>query len=281
MYRPTDFSILSEAAFHHALRLALSNRSHLFILHVGNHGSGDVDWLFFPSVRKTLENWGELKERTAREEIAAKLGINVHKIEIGSRNPAAAVANFLRDKPPGLIVLSTEGRRGLPAWRNSSVAEDLARQSFAESAAARRSSIAAMFVPSDARGFARHETGEAKLNHVLVPVDHKPDPQMAMDVAGTFVSCLDAQDFAIESVFVGEQTEAPVVAPPYGLEAHIKNTIRAGNAADEIVRVAAEQNADLIVMTTAGRHGLLDALRGITTEQVLRRAPCPVLAVPA
>lgn len=30
-----------------------------------------------------------------------------------------------------------------------------------------------------------------------------------------------------------------------------------------------------------GADGLLDALRGTTTEQVIRRAPCPVLAVPA
>lgn len=33
-------------------------------------------------------------------------------------------------------------------------------------------------------------------------------------------------------------------------------------------------------MVTAGRHGILDALRGTHTEQVLRRVHCPVLAVP-
>jgi nucleotide-binding universal stress UspA family protein len=34
-------------------------------------------------------------------------------------------------------------------------------------------------------------------------------------------------------------------------------------------------------MPTAGREGVFDALRGSTTERVLRRAPCPLLAVPA
>jgi len=38
--------------------------------------------------------------------------------------------------------------------------------------------------------------------------------------------------------------------------------------------------ANLIGMATAGHHGLLDALRGSTTERVLRQAPCPVLAIP-
>jgi nucleotide-binding universal stress UspA family protein len=33
-------------------------------------------------------------------------------------------------------------------------------------------------------------------------------------------------------------------------------------------------------MPTAGHHGVLDALRGSTTERVIRHAPCPVLALP-
>jgi nucleotide-binding universal stress UspA family protein len=45
--------------------------------------------------------------------------------------------------------------------------------------------------------------------------------------------------------------------------------------------VAETQAADLLIMTTAGHAGVLDALRGSTTEQVLRRVPCPLLAVPA
>ena len=39
--------------------------------------------------------------------------------------------------------------------------------------------------------------------------------------------------------------------------------------------------ADLIVMATEGRHGVIDAMRGSVTERVVRGAPCPVLAVPA
>ncbi|HEX2928596.1 MAG TPA: universal stress protein [Candidatus Binatia bacterium] len=34
-------------------------------------------------------------------------------------------------------------------------------------------------------------------------------------------------------------------------------------------------------MATEGRHGFVDAVRGSVTEQVVRGAPCPVLAVPA
>ncbi len=50
-------------------------------------------------------------------------------------------------------------------------------------------------------------------------------------------------------------------------------------ASDEIVRIAKERNIDIISIGTHGRSGLEHFLFGSTTERVLRRAPCPVLAV--
>ncbi|MCE5269715.1 universal stress protein [bacterium] len=47
----------------------------------------------------------------------------------------------------------------------------------------------------------------------------------------------------------------------------------------EIIRVAEEEKADLIVMGTYGRTGVTHFLFGSTTEQVVRLADCPVLSV--
>jgi nucleotide-binding universal stress UspA family protein len=52
-----------------------------------------------------------------------------------------------------------------------------------------------------------------------------------------------------------------------------------GAAFAEIVRVAREQAADLIVIGTHGRTGLKHALLGSVTEKVVRKAPCAVLTV--
>jgi nucleotide-binding universal stress UspA family protein len=49
--------------------------------------------------------------------------------------------------------------------------------------------------------------------------------------------------------------------------------------AGEILRLAAEVGCDLIVLGTHGRTGLGRVLLGSVAEQVLRRAPCPVLTV--
>lgn len=57
--------------------------------------------------------------------------------------------------------------------------------------------------------------------------------------------------------------------------------IKEGSPFVEIVRYAREQNVDLIVMGTHGRRLLAHMLLGSVAEQVLRKAPCPVLVVRA
>jgi universal stress protein A len=55
--------------------------------------------------------------------------------------------------------------------------------------------------------------------------------------------------------------------------------VKVGLAWKEIVRLAAEEHADMIVMGTQGRTGLERLLLGSVAERVIRRAPCPVLTV--
>ena len=52
-----------------------------------------------------------------------------------------------------------------------------------------------------------------------------------------------------------------------------------GNPAHEIVRIAQEEKADLIVIATHGHTGLHHLVVGSVAEKVVRLAPCPVLAV--
>ncbi|MEQ8764282.1 MAG: universal stress protein [Planctomycetota bacterium] len=47
----------------------------------------------------------------------------------------------------------------------------------------------------------------------------------------------------------------------------------------EIIELAKERGADLIVIGTHGRSGLGHLLIGSTAEKVVREAPCPVLTV--
>jgi nucleotide-binding universal stress UspA family protein len=55
--------------------------------------------------------------------------------------------------------------------------------------------------------------------------------------------------------------------------------VTSGHPARRIVEVAADQQADLLVIATHGRTGLRRMLLGSVAEQVIRQAPCPVFTV--
>lgn len=59
----------------------------------------------------------------------------------------------------------------------------------------------------------------------------------------------------------------------------IRKEVEIGIPHKRIVEKAAEEGADLIIMSTHGRSGLLHMLIGSVTEKVVRRATCPVLSI--
>lgn len=52
-----------------------------------------------------------------------------------------------------------------------------------------------------------------------------------------------------------------------------------GSPADSILKTIENENIDLVVMGTSGKHGLDRFLLGSVTEKVVRSSKCPVLAV--
>jgi nucleotide-binding universal stress UspA family protein len=52
-----------------------------------------------------------------------------------------------------------------------------------------------------------------------------------------------------------------------------------GNPAEEIVKLASDEQADMIVMGTHGRTGLSRLVMGSVAEEVVRRASCPVFTL--
>jgi nucleotide-binding universal stress UspA family protein len=58
-----------------------------------------------------------------------------------------------------------------------------------------------------------------------------------------------------------------------------KQVIAEGDPVMQILRVAADEQVDFIVLGTHGRTGLSRLLMGSVAENVIRRAQCPVVAV--
>jgi nucleotide-binding universal stress UspA family protein len=265
---PTDFSDLSARAFAHALRIAIVAKSALHALHVEPQHPGEGG--SFPRVTRMLTQWGVIGEHETAPEIAAKLGFLVSNIRIDGPSPTQAIVDFLDQHATDLLVLGTHGRDGLERLLVGSVAETVSR----------RSSIPTLFVGSSARTFVSEVSGDMTLRRVLIPVDHSPAPARAVEAVRRFAHLLAGTDISIFLLHIG--TSAPVIiTASRELEFPQPVILRSGPVVRSILDAADEFEVDLIGMPTAGHHGVLDALRGSTTERVLRHAPCPVLAVPA
>jgi nucleotide-binding universal stress UspA family protein len=66
---------------------------------------------------------------------------------------------------------------------------------------------------------------------------------------------------------------------PYSKKLRLEVIVQRGPTHETICAVARELDADLIVMSTHGRHGFGRVFLGSVTNRVLREAPCPVLVV--
>lgn len=64
---------------------------------------------------------------------------------------------------------------------------------------------------------------------------------------------------------------------PADAAVEVRRRLTMGDPAGEIVRIAGEEAAEMIVMGSHGRSGMVRMLMGSVAEAVLRRAPCPVL----
>ena len=143
----------------------------------------------------------------------------------------------------------------------------------------------------------------AAFRKILVATDFSPDAAEAVKVAGELaracgseivllhVCQMPAYSFANGAMYIpAPELVADILRDANRGLAEVKGRIRdvavetvrvEGEPASEIVRVAAERKADLIVMGTHGRRGLRRFFAGSVAEHVVRAAPCPVMTVHA
>jgi nucleotide-binding universal stress UspA family protein len=254
---PSDLSEASHVAFAHALKAALVSGARLTMMHVSPKRGG-LRWEDFPGVRDTLARW-----RAAT--------VDVEKIIARHKDPIQAVEKYLQSHPADLIVLATAHYRGRMRWMRKSVAVPLAR----------RSHLMTLFIPAGLDGFVSLANGSVSLRNVLIPMAATPRPQPAVAAAVRLVRRLECEAGEFTLVHIGEEGSMPAVRRPIVPGWTWTAATGKGNVIDGIIEMARETKADLIVMTTDGWDGFLDALRGSHSERVLSRASCPVLAIPA
>jgi nucleotide-binding universal stress UspA family protein len=115
---------------------------------------------------------------------------------------------------------------------------------------------------------------------VMVPVDGSVPSEAAL-AHGLGL----AARYQARLLFLGvEEPDQPSLSPfleTVGRLPGVEVLKTTGDPADEILRHASSESADMLVLNSQGQGRLADWVLGSVTERVMHRAPCPVLIVPA
>ncbi len=282
---PTDFSPAAEVACRLAARLANHLKAGVVLFHalsgvdfIGEMGRAKgkphVEVLY--DVLARLERWFGT---VVPAELRGFLSVEVN-VEVGE--PIPGIAWAAKDRRADLIVMATHGRTGLAHLLMGSVTEAVLRN-----------------IPVPVLAL-RPEQGDRPLttvHRILWPTDLSPVSEGAWRYALTLADLLAAEVVLLHVVRPtelpgGDQAQEHHLAPlrreleykeqavkALGLPASRK--VLVGVPAKVIVAEAEAEQAGLIVMGTHGRSGLPQVLLGSVAEAVIRKAPCPVLAVKA
>ncbi len=268
IFHPSDFSDASEVAFEHALKFALVTRAKLHVLHAA--AGTNAEWQDFPGVREILERWQLIPAGSPKSAVGA-LGIDVEKVWATSKNPVTACLGYLEKHRADLIVLAVHQDEGRMRWLDKSVGKPMAK----------RAGQVTLFIPHGVHGFVSRADGGLSLRNILIPVARKPPAQPAVEAAARLIDGLGLREGTVTLLHVGPEAEMPpVTLPSDELGWNWQVWARAGDPVETILQAATELSAELIVMTTDGPDGFLDALRGTTSERVLRQARCAVACLP-
>lgn len=263
-------------AFNHALKLAIQEKSKLILMYAMGEDSQTLDWDKFPKVRDTLFKWGLIEQGSSRKDIYDKLGVKIQKIIGKGENIIDSVAGLVTEEQVDLIVLSTHGKEGVPKWLHSSLSGSISRKAL----------VPTLFIPYNAKPFVSPDNGEITLNNILVPVDHRPKPQRAVEFGISIGKIYGDGKSQIHIMHVLKEKkpytdeDMPEINLPQDEDCIVRFEFKKKSIHEEITRVADEIEADLIVIATEGHTGFLDAFFGSTSEQVIRNSNCPILTVP-
>lgn len=289
---PTDFSPFSAHALRHAMALARRFKARLKAVHVIPHvfPSGDSDyfaasWLMTPETRQRVEEEMRRFLAPARE---ARLD---HEVEVCEGDPWREIVSQAEEMPADLVVMGTHGRGGLEHLFLGSVAEKLIRR-----------------LPCPVLTVC-HEEGRTwqapgLINRILCATDFSETSAEALHMALAFADAGQAHLTLLNVVEGAPDFGDPTyIALPYmgpmrqdlekavrerlqkmadeaaGTGVKIDARVAFGRAYREILRIAAEDRADLVVVGAQG-HGVIEhMLSGSNAQHVIRGATCPVLTV--
>jgi nucleotide-binding universal stress UspA family protein len=264
---PVDFSEISANALRYAAQLTTCGKGRVVAAYASWF---EAPPYFTESMIEDLQRQFSEAARDAKHSLASfvksTLGEAAGAVEIRvvEGSPVDAIQKMAADVHADLIVMGTHGRTGLNRWMLGSVAERVLRQS----------PVPVLMVRNAPRGV---------IKNILTPLNDTDLSRHVLSVAVRFAACFDA---TVTALHVQEtRGDAPVVnlcdwiGPEDRSRCNIRELLRHGDPAEEIVALASETACDLLVIGAPQRRFFEGKVLSRTALRVVRHAPCPVLSI--
>ncbi len=294
---PTDFTPHARSALKYAAGFARESRGRVILFSVQ---SAKVPANLMTLPERVLQDQDTQWLLQLRREVAQLLtdplfdGLEVEPV-IVEGEPANEIAKAVRDYDIDLVTVVTHGRRGLARALFGSTAEEIIAEA----------PCPVLTIRPPQHDFVEHQGNSTaiRLHRILLATNFHPSAMAATSQAREMAEGYGAELHA--AYVIGDYFEQISVMFPEGgvsaltrMRSEVKQRMQAfaqegngrvhthvaeGRPYAEIVRLAAEIDADLIVIGTtvhASLFGGAPAL-GSEIERVVRNAPCPVLCVPS
>ena len=283
---PIDFSEFSASAYDYAQSLARHYQATVYLQHV-------VDiilppWPYYPPVNYLDADFRKIcaDAREQLQEFAKSHTRNGVQPEcfVQEGEVTDSVLSFAEAQMVDLIVMGTHGRKGFDRVTLGSVAEKVLRKA--------RCPVLVVHKPEPELAAARGAQDSFEPRRIIFCTDFSEPSQRALEYAlsaaaefNSELTLLHVLENLPKSANLEEEIESAKkqldkLIPPEAVPAgKTKALVRVGKAYEQIIELALEAQADLLVMAVRGRNALDLAVFGSTTYRVIQLGPCPVLAV--
>ena len=209
-------------------------------------------------------------------EVLAKAALDdlvPYKVGVVEGHPTERILERATEVRTGLIVMGSHGRTGMARLRLGSIAEDVVRSSHCP-----------VLIVKSIKDSGRVPT----IQNILCPINFTSLSRQCIEFSSEIASAFGAKLWVVHSTDDKKMDLQEVhrricdwVPQEARVRCEISEVARQGSAAEQIVLMAREHAADLIVMGGQHRPFLEFTTLGTTTEKVMRHSQASILVVPA
>jgi len=286
---PVDFSEFSRRALDHAFAMAKWYQARLTVLHVVvNRPAVDLPPFELTDVDRA-QILTEMEGFVGQQPPDLSVDFLIRE----ASDIRSEILHQIEALHASLLVIGSHGRTGFERLLLGSVTEKVIR----------KAACPVMVVPRRAPDAERG--GPVHFSRILCPVDFSEGSLTALTYALSIAQEADARLTVMHAVEVPPELAEDPLSPTFDVDAihaatraarlrrlrglvpasartycAVETIVCDGAAYDYILKVAAEQHSDLIVIGVQGRGAINLLVFGSNTVRVTRAATCPVLVVP-